>query len=297
MNVQSLSICVPGGCKNRCRYCVAGIHEEYYPNKLKDNPSYGLYYKNYIKRLEFARDNGCNTCMLKGNGDPVMNIRFLEMFGVMNRNLQNPFRWIEIQTSGTTVDENKLDFLMDHVGVSTVSLSVSSFDSSMNSEYNNTPSGYGVDIGWLCRKIKERDLNLRLSINLTDEFTGDPKHIFEEAIGLGADQLTFRVLYESIHVPDCEQNLWIRKHRLLHEYVYGIIDYVKTEGRPLEILPFGAIKYSVLGLSVVIDDDCMNNNVREIEESGLRYNALKYLILRPDCKLYSHWDEKGSLIF
>ncbi len=24
---------------------------------------------------------------------------------------------------------------------------------------------------------------------------------------------------------------------------------------------------------------------------------LKYMILRPDCKLYSHWDTKGSLIF
>ena len=26
-------------------------------------------------------------------------------------------------------------------------------------------------------------------------------------------------------------------------------------------------------------------------------DAVKYLILRPNCKLYSKWDDKGSLIF
>lgn len=31
--------------------------------------------------------------------------------------------------------------------------------------------------------------------------------------------------------------------------------------------------------------------------STIPKEELKYVILRPDCKLYSKWDDKGSLIF
>ena len=58
--------------------------------------------------------------------------------------------------------------------------------------------------------------------------------------------------------------------------------------RSLERLPFGALRYSVDGISTVVDDDCMNQEVKD---------TLKYLILRPDCKLYTKWDDAGSLLF
>ena len=46
------------------------------------------------------------------------------------------------------------------------------------------------------------------------------------------------------------------------------------------------------GISTVVDDNCMDDATKR-EES----DSYKYLILRPNCKLYSHWDDKGSLIF
>ena len=42
-------------------------------------------------------------------------------------------------------------------------------------------------------------------------------------------------------------------------------------------------------MSTVVDEDCMAKS----EEK----KALKYLILRPNCKLYTQWDDKGSLLF
>ena len=66
---------------------------------------------------------------------------------------------------------------------------------------------------------------------------------------------------------------------------------MKNNGVPIGRLPYGATKYSLNGLSVVIDDDCMGKNNHNQE------NNYKYLILHPDCKLYSSWDDPASLIF
>lgn len=55
-------------------------------------------------------------------------------------------------------------------------------------------------------------------------------------------------------------------------------------------IPHGAIKYSVDGMCIVIDVDCMDKAEKTEED-------YKYLILRPNCKLYSQWDDPSSLIF
>lgn len=67
-------------------------------------------------------------------------------------------------------------------------------------------------------------------------------------------------------------------------------NYVWTHGKVLGVLPHGAVKYSVDELCVVMDEDCMDKR----EKTGEDY---KYLILQPDCKLYSQWDDPASLIF
>lgn len=68
MRIQSLSIVVPNKrCVNSCDFCVSRMHGEDYPNMLDENlPFYDLYKRDYVRRLEFARDNGCNTVMLTG---------------------------------------------------------------------------------------------------------------------------------------------------------------------------------------------------------------------------------------
>lgn len=294
MKIQSLSVVVPNNaCINNCQFCVSQMNADTtYKNQMNDNlPFFDLYLKDYLKRLEFARDNGCNTIMLTGNSEPQQNRKFLTYFGMFMQLMKNPFHWIEMQTTGVMLDQNYLRFLRNHVGANIISLSISSLDNNTNAKYVNMPDAHKVNLEWLCSEIKRYDFSLRLSLNLTDSFTkylDDPKWLFRACKKLGADQVTLRVLYSSgLGTP---QDNWIEGHAMVQEDVAILQKYVQDNGRVLGVLPHGATKYSVDGLCVVIDTDCMDK-VEKIDED------YKYLILQPDCKLYSQWDDPSSLIF
>jgi sulfatase maturation enzyme AslB (radical SAM superfamily) len=290
MDVQSLSIVVPGGCPNACKFCVSRMHAEAYPNQIEKNRRFrDLYARDFLARMAFARDNGCNNLILTGDGEPLVHERFLDDFASWNARLAKPFRWIELQTSGVTLDDEKLRWLRNTVGVSTIALSLSSiFDSDANAEQNGTPPGLRVDIDALCAAIKRYDFNLRLSLNMTDRSNGSGGDgIFKRAAGLGADQLTFRRLYES--GGELPEDRWVREHGVEPSFWNSIDAFIRTEGRVLERLPYGALRYSVRGISTLVDGDCM--------ATAGEASAIRYLILRPDCKLYTKWDDRGSKLF
>lgn len=92
MNIQSLSVVVPNkSCINNCAFCVSKMHCDSYKNQMDDNlPFFDLYLKDYLKRLEFARHNGCNTVMLTGNSEPQQNRKFLTYFGLFMQMMQDP---------------------------------------------------------------------------------------------------------------------------------------------------------------------------------------------------------------
>lgn len=289
MNVQSLSVVVPNNnCINNCKFCVSHMHPENYKNQMDDNlPFFDLYLKDYLKRLDFAQRNGCNTVMLTGNSEPQQNRKFLTYFGLFMQLMKHPFDWIEMQTTGVLLDNNYLRFLRNHVGVNIISLSVSSFDQFQNQEIIGCP--VQINLEELCKNIKKYDFTLRLSLNLSDAFNDySPEELFstcyEEFL---ADQVTLRVLYSNSN--DTPQSKWVSQHAMNSDKIEEINSFIKTYGTVLGKLPYGATKYSYNDMSIVLDDDCMgkrNDN-----------DAYKYLILRPDCKLYSSWDDKASLIF
>ena len=278
MKIQSLSIVVPPEpCVNNCKFCVSRTHHENYEGEFSN--------EQYLRRMAFARDNGCNTVMLTGTNEPQQNMPFLKNFGMLNRQLDKPFRWVEMQTAGVYLTEEMLDDLYEMVGVSTISLSLSSLIPNKNIEYNGI-TDKNFNISKLCKSIKERGFNLRLSLNMTDAMEIDPSTTFTIAQTLEADQVTFRVLYKGEN--DCPQNRWITEHAMPRAIIDEYNNYVKVNGRKLEVLEFGQIRYDVNGISVVVDDDCMSTVPKE---------ELKYLVLRPNCKLYSKWDSKASLLF
>jgi sulfatase maturation enzyme AslB (radical SAM superfamily) len=298
LEIQSLSVCVPGGCPNECKFCVSKMHESPYQNQIEKNLRFrDLYERDYIRRLQFARDNGCNTVILTGDGEPLLNRSFLKDFAHWNNSISSPFRWVEIQTSGVTLDDEALRFLRNTVGISTISLSLSDmYNDDANQEMNGTPDKLKVNVIHLCSEIKRYDFNLRLSLNMTDTYqkrfkiltnAGVCSNLLDRARQLGADQVTFRRLYVSGN-PHLEQNRWIAEHAANDNLMVAINQYVRENGRALEQLPFGAIRYSLNGLSVVTDTDCMNVDVKPV---------MKYLVLRPNCKLYTKWDDPGSLLF
>lgn len=286
MKIQSLSIVVPNAqCVNHCKFCVSRMHCNRFVNNMDDaQPLFDLHMKDYIKRLEFARSNGCNTVMLTGTSEPQQNRKFLTYFGMFMQMMRDPFQWIEMQTTGVLLDDNYLRFLRNHVGVNIISISLSSFDSSENARIIGMPTP--VNIAELCQRIKNYGFTLRLSINYTDAFGNfTPATLFNYAQNLGADQVTIRGMYDD--GTNTEQAIWVRKHRL---DTTEITNYIKENGKKLGILPYGYTKYSINGMTTVIDTDCMGKGEQEEE-------SYKYLILQPDCKLYSQWDDKASIIF
>lgn len=285
MDIQSLSVCVPAKCPNNCKFCVSKMHDNDYARRLYSDDAYA--HGDFVDRLEYARDNGVQCLIFTGTGEPLLNMPFLNYFAGINRTLSRPYRHIEIQTSGVTLNEEKLRDLKI-IGVKTISLSLSSFDCKTNAAYNETPSNIQFDITRLCRDITSAGFNLRLSLNMTDSFCEyTPEDIFRIAkTVLFANQITFRVLYVS--GKNLPQDDWINKHRAPTKYMKNLYDYIIDNGTQLYRLSFGAMKYDMNGMSVVVDDDCMNSKVKE---------TLKYFILREDCHLYTHWDKKGSLVF
>ena len=117
----------------------------------------------------------------------------------------------------------------------------------------------------------------------------DYSSIFEKCKKLGADQVTFRKMYSS--GTNTEQDKWIEQHCLRNVDLWfsQLNAFIFNNGTYLDTLEYGNDRYSFNGMSVVVDEDCMSK--------GVDKSALKYLVLRPNCKLYSKWDDKGSLIF
>ena len=229
--------------------------------------------------------------MLTGNSEPQQNRKFLTYFGMFMQMMNNPFRWIEMQTTGVMLDQNYLRFLRNHVGVNLISLSVSSLNDQMNQVIIGAKKDLMPALDWLCSEIKRYDFGLRLSLNLTSEFRQYdilPQNLFEKCKALGADQVTLRVLYSSSN--GTPQDDWIAQNAMPQRSVNMLLNYVRENGVILGVLSHGAVKYSLDGLCVVIDADCMD----KAEKTGEDY---KYLILQPDCKLYSQWDDPASLVF
>jgi len=309
MDIQSISVVVPTkACVNNCKFCVSKMHDNPYCNNFDE-----IAYRKRIKRAAIAN---VTTLILTGTGEPLQNSTFLHLLEGVLIDENNPFPNIELQTTGVLLDQ-----VSEHIrsgeavyfnavflralGVNTISLSVSDiFDSENNWNIIGAPKKLRRDLPELCKFIKDQGFNLRLSLNMTNVYDNKyPEDILMRCKELGADQITFRKLYGGGY--DTPESEWVDENACkdkvitqIEEYIAGEVwhehasgyEYRKGgEGKRGYKLPFGAWVYSIDGMSVAIDDDCMAKN--ESNEN------LKYVILRENGKLYWAWDDEGSLIF
>ena len=302
MKIQSLSIVVPSnGCINKCPFCVSRmVGSNGYENLMDINhPHYDINVREYLKRMRFVADNGCQTLMLTGTSEPQQNKQFLATFALLHQQIGSPFTNIEMQTTGYGLDCDRdyIRFLRNFVGVNTVALSVNSLDDTVNCsilghEPERDPmTGRPVAkfrLYRLCDALRDYDFNVRCCFNLTAAFDMcGVEQVFDVAKNeYYANQVTFRKLYSSS--ADTEQGEWIRKNAVSQSTVHEIEKYLAgcpVVGKTM----YGATCYDVNGMSVIYDTDCMGKS----PETDVK----KYLILRPNCKLYSQWDSKASLVF
>jgi hypothetical protein len=312
MNIQSISVVVPTkACVNNCKFCVSKMHDNLYCDKFDEI--------SYRKRIKRAKIENVSTLILTGTGEVLQNKAFLKKFKSVLDKEQHPFPNVEIQTTGVMLNEKIKLFdgttsdleeaypnveLLKYLGVNTISLSVSDiFNYDNNWDIIGAPNKLRVDLDYLCSFIKEQGFNLRLSLNMTNVY--DRKTIVEILIrckSLGADQITFRKLYsEGEDTPEAK---WVKENSCKDKVITDIEHYIAGvphhnnrgeqwreggKGKKGYKLPFGAWVYSIMGMSVAIDDDCMAK-----EEAS---ENLKYVILRENGKLYWSWDDEGSLLF
>lgn len=301
MNIQSISVCVPAKrCINDCKFCCSKMHAADYEDRFTKLNTYDDYINDMRKRLEYARQNGCNTCMLTGNNEPQQNKEFLRIFAEINRSLSAPFLNIEMQTSGAYIDDGMLNFLKNTVGVTTIAISVACISNpEKNIELIQTPDK-NLNISKLAESIKAKNMNLRICLNMNDHMLDgcnsmeDPEEAVKDIISrckyLNADQITCRALWTS--EDGTSQAEWINQNvtSLTHDVIKEFKKQVKEDGKYLDTLEYGADRYDFKGFSTVIDEDSM-------AQSQEKKDSVKYLILRPNGKLYSKWDSKASLIF
>jgi hypothetical protein len=138
----------------------------------------------------------------------------------------------------------------------------------------------------MCKAVKLYDFNLRLSINLTKYFDDYPlDRLFDHCRQYGADQVTLRRLYDAY--DGSPQSQWVWANGVDKETYSELCGYVSA-APALRRLEYGRTARQINGMSVVLDDDCMAKGDN---------TDFKYLIIRPNGKLYSSWDDPASLIF
>ena len=311
MNIQTISIVVPTkGCVNKCKFCVSCMHENKYENTFDEFQ--------ITKRIKWAVLNGINTCIITGTGEALQNYHFLGRLADIFRKMDHPFPDVELQTSGVMLDatEEKCTAkdgypyneyynitILRELGVNTISLSVSDiFDSQNNAAIIGMSEKLKFNLAERCSFIKEAGFNLRLSLNMTNVYNNKtPEQILNACKSLGANQITFRKLYNSN--DNSPQTQWVKANAANNAVIDKIKEYIAGEhylnvaglkidrpgkGQPLYRLPFGPMVYSIMGMSTVVDDNCMNKD---------SFDTLKYVILRENGKLYTQWDDEGSLRF
>ena len=137
MNIQSLSIVVPTGkCWNHCAFCVSHMHHEDYGTCILHNGQ--PIPRSYLDRIEFVRDEGCNSMILTGTAEPQQNLEFIFKLLDCNKNLRKPFYNITIQTTGSNLHFEDIRDLAK-AGVTTLALSISFVVDSYNWHIIGTP--------------------------------------------------------------------------------------------------------------------------------------------------------------
>ena len=298
MKIQSLSILVPAPCPNKCPFCVSRMNTNKQLNLLPDKTikeflqrggfSEDSYIRAWVDRLEYASKLDINSVMLTSTGEAMLNLDFIKFFAKINRRMLNPFRFIELQTSGVNLDIDSVNCLI-RSGVKTISISLSSLDSKINYECNNpNNSRYFVDIEKVSKLIKSSHLNLRFSLNMTkhfEEYSYD--RIFSILNDLNVDQVIFRKLYTSGD-DELPQNRWIKENRASSEYMDGLKEYIKKNGKIIDKNFLNVPRYSIQNISTILDEDCMSQEIAD---------NYRYLIIKEDCHIYTKWQEPASLLF
>lgn len=285
LNITPLYVIVPGKeCELPCAHCLARKYKQETGSCLDETSShYSICKQDFYNRMSFARDIGCNALFLIGDCEPQKNRVYLERIALVNNSLQRPYRILELTTSGRGLNKEYLYFLRSVVNITTIDLNIASFDDEQNQELAGMSEEDKIFLLPLTQLISDLRFNLHSHIflsNYFDKYERKPEQFFRDCQTLyGAD-------YLSIHSLPAV-NGWLEDRRANPTILPELHEYVKARGKPMDSAIFMSYNkiYALDNMMVIVDTD----PVDKIPPQSL--------VLHPDGRLYSQWQNSADLIF
>lgn len=277
-------------CNARCPFCVARM-----------TPTFGLGNKPteidwvaFQKACRLARDGGCETVMLTGNGEPTLfpgqiraYLESLKGYGFSN---------VELQTNGIPIAEAKLfgdDELSawSNLGLKLIAISVAHFDPEKNRQIFLPHRQSYIDLPALIARLRGHGIRVRLTCIMARGFVDSSAELVKMlafAREHGVDQVTAT----PVNIPQESRDeialRWTQKHYLRPEEMEDIRSYLAVHGRILSSMKHGAVVYEVNGQNL-----CLSNCLTKDEPGAL---DRRNLIFFPNGTLSTDWQDESAVI-
>jgi len=281
MKIQTLSVVVgTSACNAKCPFCVS-----------KTTPSAGLpinvNWRNFKKACRLAQIGGATTVLLTGKGEPTLHPQLINDYLGHLEEFQFPF--IELQTNGIQIGNNKLDFYLNkwyQNGLTTICLSAVHYWQDMNCKiYGNNYS----DLKTTVKKLHDIGFTIRLSIMMLKGYVDTPAEL-NEIVGFCKTHKIKQLTIRPIACPESEANAtsqWVLEHTLDQNQLMIIRDFLHDNGNEVLHLSHGATVYDYWGQNVCLAN-CLTTNKTT--------DDMRQIIFFPDGSISYDWSFSGAVL-
>lgn len=269
---ENLTISVPNmGCNKNCPYCISKM-----TGFIESDGS--LFYKNINKALTVSKQAEITSVLITGKGEPTMDLGLLyTIIEFIDKKYYLP---IELQTNGILLKNNKhiVPTLKD-CGLDVIAISID--------------NKFQLDrYGDLFDYIKQLNLVLRVTVNITNMLDLSFDQLLEYCILKNIDQLTIRRIVPPEDPKASQVVNWIKENApvtLYDDMVKEAKEVINKNGKLIRQLSHGANIYDLSGVAFTHSDYC-------IQEFNMGSN-IRSLIYQENGHLYTSWNSKASILF
>ena len=274
-------------CNAECPYCVSRMT----PNCGVGTKPIEPNFRNFEIACCFAKNSNVSTVLLTGKGEPTLFSNLVSQY--VRRIHEHGFPFIELQTNGILLSENKSNFLskvekwyLD--GLTTVSISIVHYDEKRNAEIFRPGKPYYF---WhLVDCLHQIGLSVRITCTLVKGYIDNVDDISRLANVCqlkDVEQLTVREVSRPDNKQDIKTTNYVDEHNTV-----GLCNQMQTVlqkhfAKLLLKLPHGGLVYDWNGQNI-----CLANCLTDSTDQ----NDIRQLIFFPDGHLRYDWRYPGAII-
>jgi len=280
MKANNLSISVPNkGCDKNCPYCVSKMTGKVETEGVQD--ALDLMSAKADKIKNFATMAQVSSVSITGKGEPMLNFDAVDTLAYLFKNFP-----LEIQTNGIVIASNP-EYWVKKIKKAKIDIIAISVDHFEDVEKVVIP---------ITKEAHKHHLIVRVTLNITDMlFENEPNLSYEDFFKIfqanGVDQFSIRNVTAPKNSKNQKVSNWIKDHTngLYDMFVKEMDVFILEHGTMIRELPYGAVLYDVMGVSITSFDYCIQDKASE--------NDIRSLIFMEDGHLYTAWNSKASRLF